>query len=159
MELLTGRDDGMNGRLLHLPNPLQLLCLAQTLHLPTLLFHLTCLLPVNISDVVVRRVVSRVVSRVVARDVFCVLEVVTTLAGDGLSPSLQLTVYRVSCQNSPISLECQGQHVFLSSVSLQFFLFLSVLKTDLVFNFLVLFLTGIFPLLIEIFKFQVPPVE
>ena len=154
VEFLLGQpgDDGVHSPLLDTLNQLSPLSLGPSLHLPHLLLTkispqleaftpLVCLVTVNIGNVTLLTVRT-------VLEVLVVLEVVTALAGLEVSAAPRAwPSHQTKSQPGNFSLESDGQHLLLSSLSAQSLLFPSVLQICLTLNFLILFLTGIFSLL------------
>ena len=152
-EFLLAGDHGVDRGLLHLLNPLppRLSLGPPSLSLPALppaeVAAATALrlVAVNLGNVALTVLTVVTVVTVVRVLELVVLQVVRALTGlqvSDVSPS-----HPAKSQPRNFSLECDGQQVFLSSLFLQLFLFLSVLEIRLTLELLVLLLTGIFPLL------------
>ena len=137
VEFLLGQpgDDGVHSPLLDTLNQLSPLSLVGAFT------PLVCLVTVNIGNVTLLTV--RTVLEVVE-----VVEVVTTLTRLEVSDAPRAwPSHQTKSQPGNFSLESDGQHLLLSSLSAQSLLFPSVLQVCLTLNFLILFLTGIFSLL------------
>ena len=157
VEFLLGQpgNDGVHSPLLNTLYQLPPLSLGPGLNLPHLprtkispqlgaITRLVCLVTVNIGNVTLRTVLTLLT----VMEVLEVLEVVTALTGLEVSSAPRVwPLHQTEPQPGNFSLECDGQHVLLSSLSPQSLLFPSVLQICLTLNLLILLLTGIFSLL------------